>query len=568
MKPFSTRFNIRKIALSLPFVVGIALIVLSLSQSAEQVVHANMPNDAIHQGISQTEAENDYFVTSPICADCHTDIQDAGGNDISYDVAWRSSIMANAANDPYWLASVQRETLANPAELTPVIQDICANCHMPMARVTANTQGDSFLVLGEGGYTDPNHELHAFANEGVSCTVCHQILPDNFGEEESFDGGYLIDTETPIGERAIYGPFPVERGVRNMSRGSGFIPVESEHITSSEMCATCHNLVTPFLDENGEIAGTIHEQSPYTEWLYSDYAESTSCVDCHMLRAEGEAMMVDSGGDLREGLALHHTLGGNNFILTMLSENGLGENIGATPEDFATAIELNEQFMSTQAATLSLENVAVENGELTASVVIQNMAGHKLPTSYPSRRAWVHLTVTDSAGAIVFESGGYQEDGLIMGNDNDADGSTYEPHYVEITSEDEVQIYEAIMVDTADVPTTTLLRGARYIKDNRILPLGYDEASAPEEVSAAGVALEDADFVGGSDTVHYRIAVEGTGSYTVTVEVLYQAISYRWAMSMETFAADDTTEISTFLDLYNQTPNLPVVIGETSTVTD
>ena len=50
---------------------------------------------------------------------------------------WRSTMMANAARDPYWQASVRREILDHP-KLTAAIEDKCATCHMPMARYLAH----------------------------------------------------------------------------------------------------------------------------------------------------------------------------------------------------------------------------------------------------------------------------------------------------------------------------------------------------------------------------------------------------------------------------------------------
>ena len=65
-------------------------------------------------------------------------------------------------------------------------------------------------------------------------------------------------------------------------------------------------------------------------------------------------------------------------------------------------------------------------------------------------------------------------DGSISGNDNDADRSRFEPHYTEISEPGQVQIYEPIMADSQGKVTTGLLSAVRYVKDNRILPNGFD----------------------------------------------------------------------------------------------
>jgi hypothetical protein len=142
----------------------------------------------------------------------------------------------------------------------------------------------------------------------------------------------------------------------------------------------------------------------------------------------------------------------------------------------------------------------------------------------------------------VFESGAVAPDGRISGNDNDADPARFEPHYEVVTSPEEVQIYEAIMVDSRDVVTTGLLRGVRFVKDNRILPRGFDKASAEPDVAVRGAAAEDADFIGGSDRVSYRIALAAGAAapLTVEVELLYQSIAYRWAENLRGYAAEET----------------------------
>ncbi len=62
--------------------------------------------------------------------------------------------------------------------------------------------------MGEG-YLNPANQLHDLAMDGISCTSCHQIMPDNFGEKDSYSGHYLIDARNrAFGDRVAYGPLP------------------------------------------------------------------------------------------------------------------------------------------------------------------------------------------------------------------------------------------------------------------------------------------------------------------------------------------------------------------------
>ena len=181
-------------------------------------------------------------------------------------------------------------------------------------------------------------------------------------------------------------------------------------------------------------------------------------------------------------------------------------------------------------------------------VAVENLAGHKLPTAYPSRRAWLHVTVRDGNGRAVFESGAFSPNGSIAGNDNDADATRFEPHYAEIRKADQVQIYEPVMVDQQGAVTTGLLHGFRYVKDNRLLPRGFDKQTADAAVAVHGDAATDADFVGGGDRVRYVVDVgQAQGPFEVQAELRYQSIGFRWAQN----SRRDTAEGSRFLRYYD-----------------
>jgi hypothetical protein len=501
-----------------------------------------------------------FFAASGVCASCHNNLTDEAGNDVSIDTNWRPSMMANASRDPYWQASVRSEVIDHP-QLKSVIEDKCATCHTSMARFTAVVSGTESALLDEG-FMDPDNPYHTFAIDGVSCTLCHQIEEEGLGDPESFSGNFPIDTERPRGERLIYGPFPpVEEPATLMQDVSDFLPVEGPQTLRSELCATCHTLYTPYVDEEGEVAGTFPEQVPYLEWQHSDYADDTSCQDCHMPPAEGAVDIASTGGGPpRSPFAQHLFIGGNTYVLKMLW--AFGEEIGVTAssDHFASKVEQTLDQLQDRTATVSVDNVSVADARLAFDVAVQTRTGHKFPSGFPARRAWLHVTVADGAGTIVFESGAVATDGAIAGNDNDVDPATYEPHYEEITAEDQVQIYEPILENVSGEMTTGLIQAMGYRKDNRLLPSGFDKGSAGNDFAVYGGAAEDDDFVGGGDTVRYRVDLgEADGELTVTIELLYQSIGYRWAENLRRH--EDAAEVTRFLDRYDALPNQPITVA-------
>jgi hypothetical protein len=208
-----------------------------------------------------------------------------------------------------------------------------------------------------------------------------------------------------------------------------------------------------------------------------------------------------------------------------------------------------KDYLGSAAATLTIESARVRGAELDVEVQIESTTGHKLPTAYPARRAWVHLKVTDAGGTTLFESGAPRADGSIAGNDNDEDPLRFEPHHEQIDSANQVQVYESVMVDRDGRATTGLLRGVRYVKDNRLLPRGFDKARADADVAVQGEAATDDDFVGGGDRVSYRVSLAGSNAGDLQVEatLLYQSIGYRWAENLEAY---DSPEPKRFARYY------------------
>ena len=81
------------------------------------------------------------------------------------------------------------------------------------------------------------------------------------------------------------------------------------------------------------------------------------------------------------------------------------------------------------------------------------------------------------------------------------------------------------MTDTAGNQTYTLLNASSYVKDNRLLPKGY-KSTTPPNAQPYGEAIDDDDFIGGSDSVKYEVSDLSDSEYEITVTLKYQTVSY------------------------------------------
>ena len=110
-----------------------------------------------------------------------------------------------------------------------------------------------------------------------------------------------------------------------------------------------------------------------------------------------------------------------------------------------------------------------------------------------------------------------------------------------------MQIYESVMRDQSGTPTPGLLKGIGYLKDNRLLPRGFDKATAPDDVAVRGRARDDADSIAGGDRVRYLVdGGRGQGPFQVEVVLRYQPIGFRWAENLRTYDAPELQRFSTY----------------------
>ncbi len=413
-----------------------------------------------------TDFSSERFTTATVCAHCHNDLTDRTGADVSIVNDWSTSMMAFSFIDPFWQAQVASE-IARAPTLKEVITEKCSRCHAPMAHTQTASDGH-----GNGkpdyDFVPLDNASHGAAGEGVGCTLCHQIADSPIlGTAPFFSGRYA----PVLSSGQIYGQYS---GVltRPMLRMTGFQPIYGKQIHQSRICGTCHNVKTPYLDRAGRLASTpsteFPEQAVYTEWEQSAYGEKgltpVTCQECHMPSAGGVILASRPPWleTAREQFSRHTFFGANTMIRDLILRNGLAE--GTPPDTLKKNLTGVRRFLSSS-ATVALVDSSLKGGILTARLSVQNRTGHKLPTGFPSRRLFIHYVVSDEQGRIVFESGKSGDGSLrVMGVDADGDGRTFEPHHDVITTPEQVQVYEGIMGNTEGEVTYVVvgLPGKRY----------------------------------------------------------------------------------------------------------
>lgn len=464
-------------------------------------------------GLSAARAQEPArFLAADECALCHTRIG-VPENGVSREESWigpaalwRGTMMSLAARDPYWRAKAAAETAAHP-HLREAIEDKCTRCHAPAQQYPLRGSGKRLAISA----------LDNLGGDGVTCTVCHRIRPGGLGSGESFGGGFAIAAEW-----VLFGPHP-QPFTMPMVMHTGYAPAEGRHVLEAALCGSCHTVITH--PGGREDAPAFAEQAPFLEWLASSFrASGRTCQSCHMPQlADGGGVPVPQyiahrppGGSFpptrpRTPFGFHLFAGGNTVIPALVT--------GKTD----TPASQRARRMLSQAMQLKLE-ARRAGGEAVIEVDAVNLAGHKLPTGYPSRRLWIHLMVSDAQNRLVFDSGAWDSATARL-----ASGEAAQPHHSVITRPEQVQIFEAEMAELSGKPTVSLVAAARFIKDNRILPRGFHRAELaragfPESWTAPAGVEPGARFAPGTCRTTYQVSIRAPGPLKIRAEALYQSI--------------------------------------------
>jgi hypothetical protein len=502
---------------------------------------------------------NALFLPGTRCQGCHG--RDPLGNalvtldgvDVNLFDDWQTSMMGLAGVDPLWKAKVRHEVLVNPAH-SAELQSLCTSCHAPMGHFTAFLRGGN------------HYDLDDLANDslgqsGVSCLGCHSIGTNGLGTQ--FTGQIPYDTS-----KVAYGPF-ANPLTGPMQLYTGFTPAYGPHVSEGRFCSPCHTLISNTVDLTGNpTGGSFVEQATFHEWINSAYpGEGTSCQTCHMPQIEDPVKIAVGYTALpgRTPFNIHTFSGANSFMVNMIKQNKTALGVTAPDANFDSTLSGITKQLKFNTLKAKIEVPVLTGDSIFFDVTLTNKAGHKFPSGYPARRAFVQFILTSENGDTLFSSGIPSADGDILNYNGPG-----EIHHDLINRLNQVQIYELIMADVNGSITTVLERAASNLKDNRIPPRGFTTShTVYDTCKISGEAVTDPDFNKsnsiegtGKDIVHYHIPFSQlTGRINASVKVYYQSVPASWLNEMRTYSAP---EINQFLNMYDGAAKDPVLIAQDS----
>lgn len=318
---------------------------------AKEVV--KLPGEALDRVVATGMKGPSGFLSSDQCMMCHSGIsghkssaagpnmfvqtgpKSGQGYNISPYGEWRWSPMGLAGRDPIFHAQLDSEITLLRKEFakTPKkadllvrhLQNTCLSCHAVMGQrqlaQDARKKGldplfrREYLYLGSKDQSNPYHKYGALGRDGISCTVCHRMVPPKADPQLSALKNYLTHATTGKFSLAapgkLLGPYANNKIVTlPMKNALGMTPQFNKYIKSSRLCGSCHMVNLPNVDQPHKAdtrtmldAGQKNpvfkpfkhsiEQATYLEWLNSVYQNEypsvnpdpkkmKTCQACHM----------------------------------------------------------------------------------------------------------------------------------------------------------------------------------------------------------------------------------------------------------------------------------------------
>lgn len=347
--------------------------------------------------------------------------------------------------------------------------DFCLRCHSP---VGANLGEPSMLS---------NVDRHPTAREGITCIACHRIANiynKASGRLALVEGGLLDSVNGPMGDEELKrvlanrGEYQVVTEPGEPGRKIHTAVARVDLMSQPVFCAQCHD-VTLF---NG-----FRLEEAYSEYRMSPAASrGVTCQDCHMGKEEGVESGYDfgpaaviGGVPTMDRKLTSHFFAGPDFSIihpgifphnveaSQMASVGdwlkFDVDAGWGQEEFEDQVDdgeievefpeiwedrydredarfiLDEQFVLLEEMRQRRLQV-LRNGYILGDIVTtransrgirfkiqvsNGTDGHNVPTGFSGERlVWLHVTVADTAGEIIFESGDLDPNGDLRDHES------------------------------------------------------------------------------------------------------------------------------------------------------
>jgi hypothetical protein len=306
------------------------------------------------------------------CRECHP----------QHYAEWSGSMHAYASDDPVFVAMNRR------GQREAKLGTFCVQCHAPMAVALGLTDGTSF---------DPA-ALPPKAR-GITCYFCHdvaKIVDDhNNGLRLALDDNMRGGIADPVA---------------NPGHHSSFDPMMASSTNNSQMCGSCHDVVTP--------RGVALERT-YQEWKTTIFATNDpahelplTCSGCHM-KSDPSVLQIATApsADVKSRP--------NSFHEHLWP--GIDEAVIAFPEQDVVAAGIARDLDPALTIVGPTPNggiiggggicVTPEGGGSLTVRIDSRGTGHMFPSGAAfDRRAWLEVTAYDATEHVVFSSGVVPDD--------------------------------------------------------------------------------------------------------------------------------------------------------------
>ncbi len=491
--------------------------------------------------------------------------------DFMPDDTWGGSMMAHATRDPLFWAALD---VANAD--VPGVGDYCLKCHTPsgwLAGRVSKTPGGGFVDGANGCLLTGDHNDFEGRNNdynGLTCHFCHRMEDAPSDSLAALGNGnfWIDDSAMCVTETGDEYNGPCRAGPYQYTADSPTIAPHGWKYSAfhdrGAICGTCHDVSTPDVKDpdTGVIAplktlvlpdGSDSDvpmpiERTFSEWQQSDYSDvifrnrlgddfdfepqlavGATCQDCHMASSQdptAQACLQSTQGDRTGDLPVHEFVGANTWVPAIIRDefaNSPGSGITDRVVDLDRTIRRARNMLTERSAHIE---TAVEQAgdQLTATVKVTNLAGHKLPTGYAEgRRMWLHVVARDAADSIVWESG------------------AWDPATGALAQDEQTKIYETLQgiwnaaSQTCEIEDAQGRKMFHFVlndciaKDNRIPPLGF---SGGENVETRPVAHTYPVVAGSQKLVNFDVTTYTidlppgtTGPVTVTATLKFQIAS-------------------------------------------